>query len=299
MMSESRISIRLGGMIWPERARGADRAARDLRVVAAPQQRRQRQQPERDHGGADDAGGGAHQHADADDAERHAAAQAARQMADHVEQVIGEARLLEHHAHEDEERDREPLVVGDDAVDARRQQVEQRLAEAEKAEDEAARGERDADRHAGHQQREEAEQQADREPLLRAHCDPRSDMARTRSAALTACAAACSANSAKPSGISAFSIQRCVSPPGSDEISSMPYDCCNVGDRVANHQHRDRDGQQRGDEIDDRLAARRIARVEHVDAHVLALAAARRSCRTARAAPAGATRAPATTPSRC
>ena len=143
-------------------------------------------------------------------------------MADDVEQVLGEARLLEHHAHEDEERDRQPLVVGDDAVDARRQQMEERLAEAEEAEDEAARGERDADRDAGHQHREERDQQADGEPLLQAHVRP-SGAAGAASArnADTPCAAACSANTAKPSGISALSIQRWVRPPGSAEISPI------------------------------------------------------------------------------
>ena len=206
-----------------QRARGADRAAGDRRVVAAPQQRGQRQQPERDHGGADDAGGGAHQHAHADDAQRHAAAQAAGQVADHVEQVFGQARLLQHHAHEHEQRDRQPLVVGHHAVDARRQQVEQRLAEADEAEHEAARRQRDAHRHAGHQQREEADQQADREPLVWRH---RAAVWVSRRAAAALCASACSANSAKPSGISALSTQRCVRPPGSDEISLIAYACC-------------------------------------------------------------------------
>ena len=48
----------------------------------------------------------------------------------------------------------------------------------------------------------------------------------SRRAAAALCASACSANSAKPSGISAFSTQRWVRPPGSDEISLIAYACC-------------------------------------------------------------------------
>ncbi len=226
MMSDSRISTRLGGMIWPKRAGRADRAATDRRVVAAPQQRRQGQQPERDHGCAHDAGRRTHQDADADDAERHAAFEPAGQMPDHVEQVFRKSRLLQHHPHEHEQRDREPLVVRNHAVNARGQQCEQRLPEAHEAEDEAAGRQRDADRHAEHQQREETDQQADRKPLLRAHRMARLPLsAAKRRPAATACAAACSANSAKPSGISAFNTQRWFKPPGSAEVSSIEYDC--------------------------------------------------------------------------
>jgi hypothetical protein len=67
MMSERRIRIRLGGMIW------------------------QREESQRDYGRADDPGGRAHQHAHADDAQRHTALQPARKMANDVEQVVGEA----------------------------------------------------------------------------------------------------------------------------------------------------------------------------------------------------------------
>ena len=64
-----------------ERARGADDAAGEPVVVAAPQQCRQRQQSERHDRGADDAGGGAHQHAHQDDADAKPAAQAAGERA--------------------------------------------------------------------------------------------------------------------------------------------------------------------------------------------------------------------------
>src|SRR6185295_17634493 len=87
------------------------------------------------------------------------------------------------------------------------------LAETQEAEEEAAGGQRDADGHTDQQQAEEADQQADRQHLVHAH---RAALLQ-RSADCTPCAAACSANSAKPAGISALSSQRCVRPPGSAE----------------------------------------------------------------------------------
>ena len=120
-----------------ERAGGADDAAGQPLVVAAPQHAGQRQQAERHHGGADDAGGRAHQHADQDDADAEPAAQRAGGVADHVHQVLGQPGSLQHHAHEDEQRDREQRRIGDDAEDAVRQQIEQQRAEAEIAEHEA------------------------------------------------------------------------------------------------------------------------------------------------------------------
>ena len=90
-------------------------------------------------------------------------------MTDHVQQVLGQAAFFQHHAHEDEQRDGQPLVVGHHAVDARGQQHEQGFAEAQVAKDEAAGRQRDAHRHAHHQQAEEAHQQADGQPLVGAH----------------------------------------------------------------------------------------------------------------------------------
>ncbi len=114
-----------------ERAGGADHAAGQALVVTAPQHAGQREQPERHHRGADDAGGRAHQHADQHDADAEAAAQRAGGMADHVHQVLGQPRPLQHHAHEDEQRDRQQRRVGDHAEDAVRQQIEQQRAEAD------------------------------------------------------------------------------------------------------------------------------------------------------------------------
>ena len=64
------------------------------------------------------------------------------EMADHLHQVLGQPRFLQHHAHEHEQRHGDQRVVGDDAEDAVRQQVEQQRAEAELAEHEAGGGER-------------------------------------------------------------------------------------------------------------------------------------------------------------
>ena len=129
-----------------ERTRGADGAACGRQVIAAPHQGRQRDEAERDDGGADDAGGGAHQHADQDDADAHAAAQPAGQVADHVHQVVGDLGLLQHHAHEHEQRDGDQRVVGGHAVDACRQQIEQAGAEAEIAPEQATHRQRQGDR---------------------------------------------------------------------------------------------------------------------------------------------------------
>ena len=156
-------------MIWPSVPGGADDAAGEPLVVAAPQQGRQRQQSERHDRGADDAGRGAHQHADQDDADAEPAAQAAGGVRDHLHQVFGQPRFLEHHPHEHEQRHRDQRVVGDDAEDAVRQQVEQQRSEAEIAEHEAGGGERERDRNARHQQDEERHQHQDREDLVQGH----------------------------------------------------------------------------------------------------------------------------------
>ena len=139
----------------PERARGADRAARQRRVIAAREQFRQRDQPDGHHGRPDDAGRGPHEHPDDDDGDRHPAGPVAGQMPHHVDRALGDARLLQQHAHEDEQRDRQQRVVGDHAEDAGRQQVEDHVAQADQAEDDAGRGNREGDRHAGEDQHQQ------------------------------------------------------------------------------------------------------------------------------------------------
>ena len=154
-MSASRIRIRLGGMIWPERAGGADDAAGQALVVAAAQQRRQREQAERHDGGADDAGGGAHEHADDDDADAEPATQISGRMRDHVHQIFGELGFLQHHAHEDEQRHGDQRVVRHHAEDAAWKQIEQQRAEADIAEHQTGGRQRQSNRDARQQQDEE------------------------------------------------------------------------------------------------------------------------------------------------
>ena len=212
-----------------ERARRADRAARGRQVIAAPHQGRQRDEAERDDGGADDAGGGAHQHADQDDADAHAAAQTAGQMADDVHQVVGDLGFLQHHAHEHEQRDGDQRVVGGHAVDARRQQIEQAGAEAEIAPEQPADGEREGHRHTDRQQHEERDDAQDRVAArcrgmsdrvrgafdLRARIEDRDERAQHGGDALD------QQQARSRAGSIAFTIQRCVSPPGSGDFSPM------------------------------------------------------------------------------
>ena len=101
-----------------------DGAGGEPRIVAVPQHGRQRDQADGDDGRADHAGGGGEQHADDDDGKGEPAAQAAEQPAHALEQLLGDARLLEHHAHEDEHRDGQKHLVGHDAENALRQRAE-------------------------------------------------------------------------------------------------------------------------------------------------------------------------------
>ena len=141
-------------------------------MVAAADQGRQRDEAERDDGRADDAGGGPHQHADYDDADAHAAAQAAGQMADDIHQVVGDLGFLQHHAHEDEQRDGNQRVVGRHAIDAGRQQVEQARTEAEIAPEQPADSQREGHRHADSEQSEERDDAQDGQQLGVGHVTP-------------------------------------------------------------------------------------------------------------------------------
>src|SRR3546814_10232729 len=73
-----------------------------------------------------DAGGGGEQRADQDDRHAETAAQAAEQPAHGLQQLLGDAAVLQHHAHEDEQRNGDQDVVGDDAEDALAERAEQR-----------------------------------------------------------------------------------------------------------------------------------------------------------------------------
>ena len=109
---------------------------------------------------------------DQDDADAHAAAQAAGQMADDVHQVVGDLGFLQHHAHEHEQRDGDQRVVGRHAVDAGGQQIEQAGAKAEIAPEQPADGQRQRDRHADRQQHEERDDAQDRQQLGVGHVTP-------------------------------------------------------------------------------------------------------------------------------
>src|SRR5690606_14528953 len=134
-----------------EGARAADDAASQRLAVIALEKDRQRQQTERDNGGPDDAGRGAHQHANQNDGKSHSAWKGATQESDDVEQIFGQARSLQHYAHEHEERHGQKRVVGGDTVDSERYQVEQRHPEAEITEGESRDEQRNCNRHADEQ----------------------------------------------------------------------------------------------------------------------------------------------------
>ena len=103
-----------------QRRGGRHRAGGKPRIVAVPQHGRQHDQADGDGGRADHAGAGREQRADDDDGKAEAAAQAAEQPAHALEQLLGDLRLLQHHAHEDEHRDGEQHIVGHNAENALR-----------------------------------------------------------------------------------------------------------------------------------------------------------------------------------
>ncbi len=205
-------------------AGGADGAAGQALVVAAPNQGAERQQADGDDRGADDARRRPHQHADDDDGKAHAAAHPSHGMADDVDQVLGHAGFLQHHAHEDEQRQGQQGVIGDDAVNAPRQQAEQAGPEAEIAEQQAGHGERDGDGNADHQKPEEATDHADGEQFHFRHCGAvRSARAAAKVVrAPRAWLIACRPRRPNPKGMKAFRTQRYGRPPGSGEPSRMP-----------------------------------------------------------------------------
>jgi hypothetical protein len=149
-----------------EGAGGGEGAGSDRRVVAATQHRRQCQQAHGDHGGADDTGAGRKQRADHADRNRQAATHGAEQPRHRFQQVFGDARFLQHHPHEDEQRYRQHRLVVHDAEDAVRQRVQ--ITHVERAGDHADAGEQEChaakgegDRVPGHQSEADADEQQD------------------------------------------------------------------------------------------------------------------------------------------
>ncbi len=149
-----------------EGAGGGEGAGSDRRVVAATQHGRQCQQAHSDHGGADDTGAGRKQRADHADRNRQAATHGAEQPRHRFQQVFGDARFLQHHPHEDEQRYRQHRLVVHDAEDAVRQRVQ--ITHVERAGDHADAGEQEChaaegkgDRITGHQSEADADEQQD------------------------------------------------------------------------------------------------------------------------------------------
>jgi hypothetical protein len=104
----------------------SDRAGRERNVVAAFQHRRQRHQADHDHGCADDARGRGHDRAHEDDRKCKRARHAPQQDLQALQQVGGDAGLLEHGPHEDEHRDGDEHEILGDAAEHPRREVGQR-----------------------------------------------------------------------------------------------------------------------------------------------------------------------------
>ena len=125
-----------------ERTGRRDAAAGERRRIAVPQHRRQRHQPHGDDGGPDDAGGGGEQRADQRDRERQPAVHPPEQAAHRFQQVFRDARALQHHAHEDEQRHGDQHLVGHLPEDARRQGRQRQRGPGEMAEQREQEGRR-------------------------------------------------------------------------------------------------------------------------------------------------------------
>jgi hypothetical protein len=113
--------------------------------VAVLHHHRDRDHAHGDNRGRDGAGDGAENGADEDHRIGEAAAHRAEQLADRIEQILGEPAAFEDRAHEGEERDRQQQIVRDDAVElvgevAEEVRPDQPELDAEEAEEEAGRG---------------------------------------------------------------------------------------------------------------------------------------------------------------
>src|SRR5262245_47236541 len=146
-----------------DRSRRRDHAGRVLHVVAVAHHHRQRDETHRDHRRRHRSGDRAEDRPDDDHRVAEASAHRAEQLAEAVEQVLGEAAALEDRAHQREEGDREQSVVGEDAEHALGQrlhqaEVEEPRVDRDEAERQAHRGERErhrvADQHEDDQPRE-------------------------------------------------------------------------------------------------------------------------------------------------
>ena len=161
-----------------------------------------------------------------DDRNAKPAAQRAEQPAHGLEQFLGDARALQHHAHEDEHRDGEQHLVGHHAIDAPRQRAEEGEAHragemAERGEGERDAAERQRHRIAGEQQAADGDHHQDGEDFGERH-DQRPP--RSTCAARIACDTPCSAISSANSGISVLSRNTAGMPLVSRERSRIAHE---------------------------------------------------------------------------
>jgi len=166
----------------PQGAGSRQRTGGDGRVVAASQHGGQREQSHGDHRGADDAGTRREQCTNHAHRNRQAAAQGAEQTRHRLQQVFGNPRFLQHHAHEHEQRHRQHGLVVHDAEQAIGQRTE--VAAIEGAGKHADAGEQqrhtakgDGYRITGHQGQTDACKQQQRHQLSHASPPPRPDHA--------------------------------------------------------------------------------------------------------------------------
>ncbi len=172
------------------------------------QHRRQGHQPHGDDGGADDAGRRGKKRADEEDREAEPAAHGAEQAGAGVDQFLRDARALQHHAHQHEERDGDQHVVGHDAVDALGKCLQEGIGhrpghQADGEEDERAACERESDGKAGEEQREGAAEHGKAEDVVE-HAQ-RSLPAASAASALSAMAMPSTARSTAKAGIRVLS----------------------------------------------------------------------------------------------
>ncbi len=167
--------------------------------------------------------------ADQHDRITQAAAQRAEQAAHTFEQSLGDARLLQHHAHEDEQRDRQQHFVGHDAEDALRQRAEnaevhQAKRVAEPRESQRHPGQRQRDRITGHQRHDDGHDHQNGEGVSQSHQRAPGSAFASACAARIACATPCSAISAANNGMSDFNTNTSGKPLDSCERSSTAQD---------------------------------------------------------------------------
>ena len=147
-----------------------DDAHRMARRIAVFQHRRHRDDAHGDDRGGNRAGDGAEDGADEDHRIGQAAAHRAEQLSDRIEQILGEPAALEDRAHEGEERDREQQVVRDDAEQlvgeiAEEVGTDQPKLDADEAEEQAGRRERECRRIADQHEQDHAPEHQGRHVL--------------------------------------------------------------------------------------------------------------------------------------